>query len=199
MAERPTANAFELEPLASPFHHDPPARARPKRSVRRCAAYTCLAFGILAAGGLLYAGYNFLTWGYTIVSDPHSPVIYNGTVHSDLGASVVYPLIDHDTKFDIIATVLLRDPDSITKPVQEEWLSHRNERLRTMEGWDEAEIRALEMKEEVTAGSLHVNVTEFRTWASEKILWSGYLARGRVMGDKPLDTSVTFDMPVERL
>jgi hypothetical protein len=153
----------------------------------------------LILGGIAYGGYQLFKTTVKFMSDPHNVMIYNGTIHPGLGASVVHPLIGHDTKFDIVATVLLRDPNSITRPQQEEDIARRNEERRTRLGWDEADIQRLEMQEELTAKFSKINVTDVRSWASEKVLWSGYLAKGRTMGDKALDTSITFDMPLERL
>lgn len=159
----------------------------------------CLAFGTLLTGGAGYFGYQAFNFGIKTLSGPHPSLIYNGTIHPNLGAAVVRPLIDQDTKFDLVATVLLRYPDSITRPQQEEDIRRKNEERRIHSGMEEAEIQLLESKEQVTANHMSVNVTDLRSYAREQLLWSGYLARGRTLGDKALDTSVTFDLPLERL
>ena len=193
----PRVTELELEPLYRP-RPVKPARVRPKRSIWRCAAYCCLVMNVAIVSSIAYVSYPHIRNSITFELDPHRHSTTHGNPQDANNSSVVKPLIELDTKFDLVATVFMRNPDDITRPQQERDIERRTEKLRG-EGWDEFEISQFEAKEEATAKHLNVDVRDVRSFPSEKMLWSGYIARDMTMNDGRIDTSVTFDLPLERL
>lgn len=168
-----------------------PAPRRPRGTVKRCCLYTCgfLFFLIFCAIG--YITYTGLKEFYQNLSNPHATRFYNGTSSLDeLGSAVVAPLIDQTTQYDIAISVYVRQAnDNATEEAKED-----EEDL----GLD-LEQRRKARAETTTARMLKVPVSEVRTWAPEDLLWSGYIARGHSLSSRPIDKTISFDLPLERL
>lgn len=195
---RPSDN-FELQPLYHP-RHALARRVRSKRSVWRCAAYSCATISLVTVGGLGYFGYPIIRSQFQMALDPHFYSTHTGRADTSAEPlTLVEPLIELDTKFDLVATVLLRQPDDVTIPLQEADIARRTEELRSVRGMTELDIRSHEMREEATARWVGVDVRDVRSYPKEEMLWSGYIARNVTMRDGPVDTSITFDLPLERL
>ncbi|WWC68330.1 uncharacterized protein I206_102255 [Kwoniella pini CBS 10737] len=167
-----------------------PPPPRPKRTIKRCLCIFCV---LIAAGlGLVISFFiiEFTKTTIQAVRDPHKSLIYNGTITPDLtSSSVVKPLIDGETKFDILFTVYSRIPNEEVP----------NEKQR-QEYYDEKNYNP----EEYTARELSLSPRtgrspiEIRYMPIEKVIYQGIIMKDLTLAHRDIETNVKFELPLKR-
>jgi hypothetical protein len=182
----------ELEPL---YTVHPPPSPRPKRSLKRCLGYTCLIFVLILCVPIVYFIYLFFTTLLGKINDPHGELVYNGT--HPVGATVVRPLIDLDTEFDLALTVFARKPRDERRV--KEWLERDKQARMESPGWTEADEEKRASKKAATAAWLKLDVEQVSYWGEEEVLWQGVAREGLDMKAGAVDLDIEFDLPLEQL
>ncbi|WWD20733.1 hypothetical protein CI109_105209 [Kwoniella shandongensis] len=166
-------------------------RSRP-RSIRR-SPWKCLgiACGFLTLGIIAFLTFTlasaFQTFART-VRDPHRDLFYNGTSAKKQG-SVVGPLIDLETKFDVTITIWRRVPNNET--------DYAEEYLRAGQD-DDDDISEYSPNELAVAGMTQLYPVEVRRMPKQELLWSGVVFEDVTMKDKHLDATIDFRLPLSR-
>lgn len=167
-----------------------PPPPRRKASIKRCAVISCCIVTLLVLATIVWAIGSVTRVFYKQLSDPHRELFYNGTANpSTLGATVIRPLIDHDTLYDVAVSVYVRRPDSLTTATENGQID------LPLDSTAQKQAR----EEEHTASILKIPVSEVRAWAPEDLLWSGYIARAQTLSSRPINTVISFDLPLDRL
>lgn len=173
----------------------PPPSPRPKRSLKRCLGYTCLIFILILCVAIGYFIYLFCTNFLGNINDPHAALVYNGT--NPIGAAVIRPLIELDTKFDLALTVSMRKPGNEERA--KDWLEQDKKARMAQPGWTEEDEKKREGLKEATAAWLKVDVEQVTYWGEEEVLWQGIAREGLDMKSGAVDLDIEFDLPLDRL
>ena len=149
--------------------------------------YTCIAIFVLVSIAIGYGVYSTAKTVIQTLSDPHHSLYYNGT-DTPKGSSVVRPLFDKDTKFDIALTVFVKRPNATVVS---------NIATIDPDGVEEDEKHKAALQN--TARVLGLSADAVQGWYEQDILWSGWLAKGMTLDSKSVDMTVKFDLPIETL
>lgn len=171
----------------------PSPRPRP-RSVRRF----CAAVGLVLGAVVVYIIFKALRVMTKAAIDPHM-AMYEPTFMDGTSSAGVRPLIDSDTKFDVVLSVFAKSPTppvNETEPGSEEWDTY----MQLHSHWwfqrhpmaPPEDYRAINMADWIDwVGPLHVPPTEE--------LYSAVVARNLTLQDKLTDVDVDLEIPKSAL
>ncbi|WVW80480.1 hypothetical protein I302_102462 [Kwoniella bestiolae CBS 10118] len=167
-----------------------PPPPRRKRSVKRCLCISCILLaigvGIFIAVTLISAARTTIEW----TRNPHKALLYNGTITPDLiSAQVVKPLIDSQTKFDILFTVYARIPN-------EEVEDEKQRKEYADEGdWKAEEYTGNELAIAAKTGKSPV---EIRYLPAERVIYQDVVFEELTLDDKDVEKMIKFELPLKR-
>ncbi|WRT66037.1 uncharacterized protein IL334_002989 [Kwoniella shivajii] len=165
-----------------------PRPPRPKRTIERCLAVSCVL--VVCGIGLVvtFAVFSFVKSTVQTVRDPHKSLLYNGTVTPDLtSAQVVRPLIDEETKFDILLTIYSRIPNDET--------GYKDEYEDESQAWNSTDYSRDIMAIAAKTGIPPVEVKHLPT---EKVIFEDVILKGLSLSDRDVEKTVKIELPLKR-
>ncbi|WWC60638.1 uncharacterized protein I303_103212 [Kwoniella dejecticola CBS 10117] len=167
-----------------------PPPPRPKRTIKQCLCVSCILIAAAIGVVITFFVVKFTRSTIESVRDPHKALVYNGTITPDLTSStVVRPLIDGETRFDVLFTVYARIPnDDVSEDKQrQEYSDERN--------YSPEEYTGREISLSSKTGRSPV---EIRYMPSEKIVYQGVVMEDLTLDHRDVETKVNFNLPLKR-
>ncbi|OCF75317.1 hypothetical protein I204_04170 [Kwoniella mangroviensis CBS 8886] len=171
-----------------------PPRPRPRRTVKRCLCISCIllacGIGVFLAVTVFSAAKTTISW----FKDPHKALVHNGTITPNLSSSqVVRPLIDLETKFDILFTVYGRIPND---EVEDE--KQRKEYQDQIDKDTETDTETYTGNELALSARVGRSPVEIRYLPQERTIYQNVVFRGLTLEDKDVEKTINFDLPLKR-
>ncbi|WWC88183.1 uncharacterized protein L201_003088 [Kwoniella dendrophila CBS 6074] len=192
-----------------------PPSPRPKRTVKRCLTIFCILIACAISLVVIFTLGTAAQTTLQFVKDPHKNLIYNnGTKikQNDLSLDkltsqqVIRPLIETNTKFDLLLTIYSRIPneDVLNEKQKEEYQIESENHKYNKNDKKQDKLKKTYEEIEYTQNELSISAksgkspVEVRYLPQEQVIFQDLVLKDLDLTHRDVETTIKFDLPLKR-